>query len=226
VSSKDLFELGGAYDELLRRGIALAGESPGYFIDGRIAHLRSRLGEDTTIKSILDLGCGVGDACARLADAFGASVTGVDVARGAVEEARRRIGDERVQFALLGDLADTRFDLCYVNGAFHHMAASQWPGVTRRIAQLVRPGGVFALFENNPWSVPARLVMRRIPFDRDVTLLRPAVAQRLLEEAGFATAATDYLFFFPRRLKSLRRGESLLQRVPLGAQYLVTGRRS
>jgi SAM-dependent methyltransferase len=228
MSHDELFELGTSYDEMLQRGIALAGETKDYFINGRIAHLRSQLSDAPPITSILDFACGVGDSSARLVDAFGATeVVGVDVAAGAVEEARRRVEDERVRFALFDDVADTaRFDLCYVNGAYHHIPPSQRLGVTRRVHDLLRPGGILALFENNPWSIPARLVMRRIPFDRDAVMLGAATARQLLSEAGFATVVrTSYLFFFPRALRSLRGIEPSLQRLPLGAQYLVVGQR-
>jgi SAM-dependent methyltransferase len=229
MSHDEMFELGSSYDEMLQKGIDLSGESKDYFIDGRIAHLRERLRGGPPVTSILDFACGVGDASTKLADAFGASeVVGVDVAAGAVDEARRRIDDSRVRFSLLSDLPETaRFDLCYVNGAYHHIPPPQRDSVTRRIHGLLREGGTFALFENNPWSIPARLVMRRIPFDRDAIMVRPSTARRLLRDAGFATSSrTSYLFVFPRMLEPLRRIEDSLQRFPIGAQYLVVGTRA
>ena len=47
-----------------------------------------------------------------------------------------------------------------------------------------RPAGYFALFENNPWNPGARLVMRRIPFDRDAIMLSPRHAARMLILSG------------------------------------------
>jgi SAM-dependent methyltransferase len=230
MTHDELFELGGSYDEMLEQGISLSGESKDYFIDGRIHHLRARLqsGGIPQVTSVLDFACGVGDASTRLAAAFdGARVFGVDIAEGAVEEARRRIDDERVDFGLLDAVPDdSSFDLCYVNGAYHHIPPAQRPDVTKRIFDLLRPGGIMALFENNPWSPPARLVMRRIPFDRDAQMLRPATARGLLRDTGFDTSIPPtYLFFFPHAVRQLRRFEASLQQVPVGAQYLVIGRR-
>jgi len=230
MTHDELFELGSSYDEMLEQGISLSGESKDFFIDGRIDHLQARL-DDTgapPVSSVLDFACGVGDASSRLAAAFdGARVFGVDIAEGAVEEARRRVDNDRVEFGLLDAVADDdRFDLCYVNGAYHHIPPAQRPQVTQRIFELLRPGGVMALFENNPWSPPARMVMRRIPFDRDAQMLRPAIARQVLRDAGFQTSdAPSYLFFFPNALRQLRRFEPSLRRVPVGAQYLVIGRR-
>jgi SAM-dependent methyltransferase len=229
MSADDLFQLGSSYDEMLQRGIGLSGETKDYFIEGRIEHLRAQLGAAApAVSSVLDFACGIGDASSRLADAFDASrVVGVDIAEGAIDEARSRVDDERVEFELLDSLeGGPAFDLCYINGAFHHIPIPQRRSVAERIRELLRPGGVVALFENNPWSPPARLVMRRIPFDRDAQMLRPATARRLLRDAGFQTAtAPSYLFFFPRAMRGLRRLEPSLRRVPAGAQYLVVGRR-
>jgi len=73
----------------------------------------------------------------------------------------------------------------------------------------------------------ARLVMRRIPFDRDARMISAARARRLLRAAGFgALQPARFLFFFPRQLARLRFAEPWLSRVPLGAQYCVIGKRA
>jgi trans-aconitate methyltransferase len=228
MTHDELFELGSSYDEMLQQGLDLAGESKDYFIDGRVAYLRERLERRGPIRRILDFACGVGDASQRLADAFDAEeVVGVDVASGAIAEARRRVGDPRIRFAELADLEPSpHFDLCYVNGAYHHIPVDQRDAVTRRIHDVLRADGAFALFENNPYSPAARLVMRRIPFDRDAVMLRPAVARRVMARAGFDVAGpTAYLFVFPNALRALRRLEPRARPLPIGAQYLVLGRR-
>jgi hypothetical protein len=84
---------------------------------------------------------------------------------------------------------------------------------------------VFAVFENNPWNPGTRLVMRRIPFDRDAETLSPPAGRRLLRSAGFEVLRTDFVFFFPRALHILRPLERRLARLPLGAQYLVLARK-
>ena len=87
-------------------------------------------------------------------------------------------------------------------------------------------GGHFGLWENNPWNPGTRLIMRRIPFDRDAKLLSPSRARRLLARAGFDVLRTDFLFLFPRLLSALRPLERKLTRVPVGAQYMILCRKS
>ena len=89
----------------------------------------------------------------------------------------------------------------------------------------LRPGGLFALWENNPWNPGTRLVMRRIPFDRDADdAVRAAERGGCSRNAGFEIVSTDFLFVFPRALRALRPVERRLARLPAGAQYLVLAR--
>ncbi|MBV8235130.1 MAG: methyltransferase domain-containing protein [Acidimicrobiia bacterium] len=225
----ELFDEVESYDDMLQRGLSLSGESKEFFIRGRLEHLRRRLGDRRVTEReaptrILDFGCGVGDGAGVLAEAFpGASVVGVDVAEAAVQKANATRSSERVAFGtpVLLDGAEP-FDLCYVNGAFHHIAADERAQVMRTLYAALRPGGVLAVFENNPWSIPARLVMRRIPFDADAAMLRPAEVARLARNAGFTDVLRPrYLFVFPRALRSLRGLENALAAAPIGAQYAV-----
>lgn len=112
-------------------------------------------------------------------------------------------------------------DLAYCNRVFHHIPPAERAGVLAKVAGNLKPGGYFALFENNPWSLAARWVMHRIPFDRDAVMVWPKQARRLLSNAGFDIVATRSYFIFPKSLSSLRALERPVERLPLGAQYLV-----
>ena len=99
------------------------------------------------------------------------------------------------------------------------------PAVINYISRSLGPGGLFALWENNPWNPGARIVMKRIPFDRDAIMLSALEAKRLLRDAGFEILRVDFLFIFPRALGWLRWLEPPLSRLPFGAQYQVLGRK-
>jgi hypothetical protein len=89
----------------------------------------------------------------------------------------------------------------------------------------LRPGGLFAFFENNPWNPGTRYTMSRNPFDSDAVMLSPPEARGLLKSGGFETLRTETLFYFPRALGFLRPLEPALARLPLGGQYLVLCRK-
>lgn len=223
---EELFDQADDYDAMLAEGLSLAGEDKSWFIDGRLRWLAEHLPETVAPRRILDFACGVGDTAAALASAFpGAEVVGFDLSAAAVDRARECHSGPGISFESGTELPAGPFDLCYVNGAFHHIPAAEQPRVLAGLRAALAPGGWLALFENNPWNPGARLVMRRIPFDRDAVMLSIPRTRRLVREAGFAEvrpATTG--FWFPRALAVLRPTERLLSRLPGGAQYLVLAR--
>lgn len=222
-----LFDLAAEYDEMIGRGLRLSGEDRHFFIAGRLAELKRSLGSSFRPRRILDFGCGIGDTARALLGVFPeAEVLGVDTAEGALRHAAGTHRDPRLRFRPLAGLSDEGvFDLCYVNGVFHHIRPEARGGAVRSIRAALSPAGILALFENNPWNLGTRLVMSRVPFDSDAILLSVAEGRRMLEAEGFRCEGSRSLFYFPRALAPLRFLEPALARLPLGAQYLVLGRR-
>jgi SAM-dependent methyltransferase len=228
-ATEELFDLSDEYEAMLNQGISLSGESMFFFLEGRLRLVQQQMqARGREVSRVLDFGCGLGYTSKRLREIFaGAEITGVDTSAKALETARQRNGGTGVRFMTIDEFGDngSGYDLCYVNGVFHHIPGSDRPGALRLIHRALRPGGMLALFENNPWNFGARMVMARIPFDRDAHMLSPLLTRRLLRKEGFEVLDTESLFFFPRALKSLRFLERPLGRTPLGAQYLVLGAR-
>src|SRR5207247_839066 len=132
-------------------------------------------------------------------------VLGVDVSESSLAIARQRYETDAVTFQLSrGYLPDGHFELAFSNGVFHHIPLDRRAAAIDYVRRSLMPGGVFALWENNPWSPGARYVMSRIPFDRDAIMIWPGEARRLLRAAGFAVLVTDFAFVFPRALRLLR----------------------
>jgi SAM-dependent methyltransferase len=107
---------------------------------------------------------------------------------------------------------------------FHHIAPGDRAYAVRSLRRALRPGGLCSIWENNPWSLPARYVMSRCAFDADAQMVTAHEAWRLLQAAGFEILRIDYIFIFPRWLGALRWCEAFLHRTPLGAQYQVLAR--
>ena len=207
-------------------GVSLSGEDPAWFMRERIADMRRNLPPALTPKRILDFGCGTGESSAHLARTFpGSAVFGVDTSENALALATQRHGSSDVRFATLESLRyEAPFDLCYVNGVFHHIEPRERPAAISTIFNSMAGGGCFALFENNPWNPGTRMVMRRIPFDRDAVTLSHLETRSLLRQGGFKVAhSTRFLFYFPRFVRFLRVLEPALAGLPFGAQYYVMG---
>ncbi len=225
--SAELFDRSEEYDAMLDEGLRLTGEGKMYYVRGRLQLLREVLPTHFDPGHVLDFGCGTGDTTAALADLFPrASIVGVDTADNALSHARHRYRHDRIRFESVDALEHERgFELCYVNGVFHHIPIHMRDEAVARIRMSLADGAYLALFENNPWNPGTRMVMRRIPFDRDAQTLSARFAQTLLQRNEMSIAASArYVFFFPSFLRRLRALESYLRFLPLGGQYLVLGR--
>jgi SAM-dependent methyltransferase len=114
----------------------------------------------------------------------------------------------------------------YCNGVFHHIPLAERDAAVDYIYRSLRPGGLFSLWENNPWNPGTRYVMAQLVFDRDAIRLTAAESMKRARQRGFAVISVDYRFFFPRFLAGLRFLEPQLAGVPLGAQYQVLCRKT
>jgi SAM-dependent methyltransferase len=216
------------YDAALAQGISISGEDKNYFARGRIAWLArclSHLKEHP--RAVMDFGCGTGSSIQFLLNELMADwLLAVDISVESLAVAKRSHGSPRVRFVSLAEqLPAERVDLAFCNGVFHHIPVIDRLTTMKRVYSSLRPGGLFAFWENNPWNPATHYVMARIPFDRNAITLSPPAARRLLREAGFEVMHTAFLFFFPRYLSWLRSLEPRLTRLPLGAQYQILCRK-
>jgi SAM-dependent methyltransferase len=213
-----------SYDSDLDKGISFSGEDKDYFANGRVQLLSKRLKQigNTPVK-IMDFGCGTGSAIAFLRNQFPqALIVGAEVSEKSIQIAQQVHNHKNVQFILLENLSlDQSFDLVFCNGVFHHIPKHERPAAIETIRAVLRTGGCFALWENNPWNPGTRIVMSRIPFDRDADPINPLESKRMLLDGKFHIARIDFAFYFPKFLKLFRCFEPMLLKLPLGAQYQI-----
>lgn len=128
-------------------------------------YLRSQLG-DFDGKTVLDYCCGSGQFAVHLA-ARGATVTGVDISRVAVEVAQRLAADrgitpEQARFVVSPaeslPFSDDTFDVVAGLGALHHLDVRR---ACAEVARVLRPGGR-AVFSDPLAYNPAMNVYRRL----------------------------------------------------------------
>lgn len=227
ITEKDnvLFdEYAADYEAALEQGLSVSGENKDYFAEQRILWLSRRLGErGVTPKLLMDFGCGTGTGIPYLSTQFNARhIIGVDVSKASIVIAQRNHSTPQIQFSTLNQYSPAADrDLVFCNGVFHHIPPANRPEALDYIKRSLKPGGIFAFWENNPWNPGTRYIMSRIPFDRDAITVPPPEASSLLAREGFQILHTDFRFFFPRSLAFLRGMEESLIHFPLGAQYMV-----
>jgi len=217
-----------AYETDLNQALAVSGEGQDYFARGRVNFLAACLRDLQRVpQSAIDYGCGIGGTTVLLQDLLGLrQVIGLDLSERSLERARREYGSDTINFHTFEQYVPAASaDLAYCNGVFHHIRVEDRGRAIQYIFQSLRPGGLFAFWENNPWNPGTRYVMSKCVFDRNVQTLTPPHAKRLLGEAGFEILRTDFLFYFPHALKSLRFLESRLTGIPLGAQFQILCRK-
>ena len=228
-STKATFdEYASNYDAALAEGISVSGEGKEYFAKGRIQWLARCLDEmGERPANVMDYGCGTGSAAPYFFESLKVrSLVGLDTSVESLKIATRNYGSEHIQFLPFREYVPRgELDLVFCNGVFHHIPINERHRAVDYLRRSLRPGGIFAFWENNPWNPGTRIVMKRIPFDRDAITLSAPEARRLLREGGFEVMRTDFLFIFPRVLRSLRSIEPLVSRLPLGAQYQVLCRK-
>lgn len=228
VIEREFDSFAAQYEEALNEGLSVSGEGPEYFAKKRIEWTNEILSSKRiAVDKVLDFGCGVGIATDLLRSTFAPwEIHGFDPSSAAIARAKNEFAAEDCHFThVAAELPRDHFDLAYCNGVFHHIEPEHRKQAFSIVFDVLKPGGWFAFWENNPWNPGTRYVMSKIPFDRDAIVISPREARFLLKSANFEVHRTDAWFLFPRMLRWLRPLERLVYWMPLGAQYLVLAKK-
>jgi SAM-dependent methyltransferase len=213
----------------VNQSIAFSGVEQDFFTRGKAQRLldllrRQRL--DAASMRLVDIGCGVGLIHRHLQSKF-SEMVGVDVAEGALDAART--SNPGVQYRPYDGVRlpfpDESFDVAMTICVMHHVPPPKWPAFVAEARRVLRPGGVFAVFEHNPWNPLTRLAVARCAFDFDAVLLSPPRLAKLLGEGGFQDVRREFLFFTPFSAAPIQSAEQHLRWCPAGAQYVAFGRK-
>jgi SAM-dependent methyltransferase len=216
------------YQSVLNRALAPSGEASDYFARARVEWLQRQLhGLAFAPSSVLDYGCGIGGSVPFLKEILNPRrILGVDISSESLHQARQEHDEKGVEFANCDHyFAHSEFHLAFCNGVFHHIAPAERASALRYVHDSLLPGGIFALWENNPYNPATRYLMGQCEFDDEAISITCKEAKKLLASNGFVVLHSSSYFYFPRWLKWLRGLEPTLSHLPLGAQYLVLARK-
>jgi ubiquinone/menaquinone biosynthesis C-methylase UbiE len=218
-------EFSEAYDAAVNDSIAFSGLKVDYFTRVKADYLVDLIKEHHAKPgevSVLDVGCGVGNIHKLIEDRVG-TITGVDVSEASIKLARERnpgihyesYAGERLPFA------DASFDVAFTICVMHHVPPSQWPLFVAEMKRVLRPGGMIAVFEHNPRNPLTQRIVTNCVFDKNAVLLRLEQTSSLIAQAGFKNLLGRFIISVPPSGRFLRAVDSMLGRVPFGAQYFV-----
>ncbi|MBI2775492.1 class I SAM-dependent methyltransferase [Candidatus Dependentiae bacterium] len=211
------------YRENLDKSLSLSGESSAYFAELKARKLAEWFPHLATKKiSILDFGCGDGMMAGFLPRYFAnAQIHGADPSPKSIEIAQKNYPEFNFlinsETTTSLDYSDDRFDIVYSAGTFHHIPFEMHQGYINEIYRILKPDGIFILFELNPLNPLTMRTFKNNPIDKNAKMLTPWYSYRLLKKYG--KAHINFYCFFPRMLARLRFSEKFLTKLPLGALY-------
>lgn len=220
-----------SYEAKINEAIAYTGKSRDFFTEVKarcLVDLFTKQLPERSHPEILDVGCGTALIHPFLINAYPRlRLTGVDVAAATIETARKR--NPQVRYDLYeGHELPYRaemFDAAYAVGVMHHVPPSQWQAFLQQMRRVVRPGGLIAVIEHNPLNPLTRWLVNACPFDRNAVLLGATKLSGLMRDIGLSYVSRRFILFTPFDAVFFRRVDRALGWLPLGAQYLVVGRR-
>jgi SAM-dependent methyltransferase len=217
-----------SYDQTVNSALAFTGLKVDFFTKVKTDYLkdliRSRF-TDLSRVSVLDVGCGVGNSLSLLAQGAAGRLAGVDVSEACLATAReRKAGVEyRAYDGLHLPHPHAAFDVVFSICVFHHIAIADRIPLAQDIRRVLRPGGMFAIFEHNPLNPFTMRVVNSCEFDENAILLRSGEAETLMQNAGFREVYSRFILTIPASGSTLRYVDRMFGRLPLGAQYYTVG---
>lgn len=215
------------YNEEINKALNFSGLDIDFFArvknDYLVDILDARLGGAAKAK-LLDVGCGIANAHPQLIGRVG-SLAGVDVSSASIAVARQR--NPGIQYDVFDGTHlpadDDSVDAVFAINVFHHVPVEHRPALVNDIQRVLKPNGLFAIFEHNPLNPITSRIVNTCEFDKDAVLLKRRDSESLLQASGFRDITTRYIFSVPAAGAFLRRIDRLFSLLPFGAQYYTLG---
>ena len=143
-----------AYEDQLRENIAITGEDPTFFAEYKI-ELFSKWA-DPKPRAIVDFGSGIGNSIPYFRKHFAESeITCADVSLKSLAHGSRRFPGREQSLVVTQEgipASDQSFDAAFSACVFHHIPHEEHGFWLKELFRVVRPGGVMAIFEHNPFN--------------------------------------------------------------------------
>ena len=187
--------------------------------------LHKELGSDGSL-NVLDMGCGVG-VYHDLLKSKVHTLHGVDISEKCIETAKKNNPNVFYTAYNGGTLpyADATFNAVVTICVMHHVPLSERDIFLSEVRRVMKPDGIFVIFEHNPLNPLTMKVVNNCPFDADAVLLKSKETHILGSKAGFRTLKSRFILSIPPFNKFLRMVDKIFSLLPFGAQYYTIARK-
>ena len=224
-----------SYESDIDSALAFSGQEHDYFTKVKARYFNNILDKhfpNDTPLDVLDVGCGHGLIHPHLLnkdnlnkDNVRIKLTGIDVAASVIEVAQAQ--NTGVQYDTYDGhilpYADNSFDAAFTICVMHHVPPAQWEAFLKEIYRVLKPGGLFCVFEHNPLNPITRKIVNECPLDENAVLLRSGHLRKLINGVGFIQSSCKFILFTPFDHPVFHHFDRLMSWLPLGAQYYATG---
>lgn len=215
------------YNDKVNKALNFSGLKTDFFArvkNDYLVEILNRRPEGATATTLLDVGCGIGNGHQQLAHRV-AKLSGIDVSSASILIARQcNPGIEYESFdGIHLPYADQTFDVAFAANVFHHVPTANRSALVLEVRRVLRPGGLFTVFEHNPLNPITMHVVRNCEIDKDAVLLTRSDSEALLRAAGFREIRTRFILTVPPAGSLLRTLDRCFSSLPLGAQYYTLG---
>tara|TARA_B100000686_G_scaffold79646_1_gene85905 strand:- start:3384 stop:4070 length:687 start_codon:yes stop_codon:yes gene_type:complete len=217
------------YNKVVNDSIRQTGYDTESMVSAKL-HKIAKIFPDLTDKKfrLLDFGCGVGNLYGGMVNFFPKAVyTGVDPSKNSIIKARSRFQENKAfQRYESQEWKSFKYDLIFSAGVFHHIPHKEHSEIIEKLFSILNHNGRLVIWEHNPLNPVTKKIIKDCPIDKDAVLVPSKNIRKLFERVSLSEINISYTTFFPKILSPLNYFESLLEWLPIGGQYIVTGQKN
>jgi ubiquinone/menaquinone biosynthesis C-methylase UbiE len=172
--------------------------------------------------NLLDVGCGTGTTDRYLAPRV-RTLHGVDISEEMLAKAEQNVPKGSYSHYNGANLPfdEGTFDVAVAICVLHHVPVPMRRDLVSDMVRVVRPGGVVAIFEHNPFNPLTRHAVNTCELDADAVLLPSRESVELLKTAADVEPESRYYLFSPLGGAVGCSVDRHFRKVPFGGQYVA-----
>ena len=153
-------------------------------------------------------------------------LTTIDVSAERAISSELRSADGKARYIHVTDYrASESEDLAVTHGVLEEMTPANRTAAALLVYRSLKPGGLFAVWQDNPWAPSVILSPRMTASGERGTVIAARTVRSMLRGVGFDIVHTTSAIFFPDALAWAQPIVPFLAPIPIWRQYMVLARK-